>query len=175
VGGEAARYLDTSERPWRWKPEARLSGLTPESAVFLEMATAIGGAFFGDAGLGATMELAALAEKGEATMLLGGAGAPIRATGAAERLVWPGPIRGRSRSRLPRGRRRRRGSRSPGHGASSACSTRTPVRARDDGARMLLDIRSDTGRLFLEMRFDEAANPVSASRLLTGLACPPVL
>jgi type VI protein secretion system component VasK len=175
VGGEAARYLDTSERPWRWKPEARLSGLTPESAAFLEMATAIGGAFFGDAGLGATMELAALAEKGEATMLLGGAGAPIRATGAAERLVWPGPDpeagaevafrEGAASSRIAE----------PGAWGLFRLLERTPVRARDDGARMLLDIRDDTGRLFLEMRFDEPANPVSARRLLSGLVCPPVL
>ncbi len=171
VGGEAVRYLDTSESPWRWKPEARLSGLTPESAVFLEMVTAI----FGEPGLGTTMDLAALAEKGEATMLLGGAGVPVRATGAAERLAWPGPDpsagaevafrEGAASSRIVE----------PGAWGLFRLLDATPVRARDGGARMLLDIRGETGRLFLEMRFAEPGNPVSARRLLSGLACPPVL
>lgn len=175
VAGEASRYLDTSDRPWRWKPEARLSGLTPESAAFLETASVIGGAFFGQAGIGAPLELAALAERGEATMRLGGAGVPVRASGAAERLAWPGPDpdagaevafrQGAETSRVAE----------PGAWGLFRLLDRTPVRTRDEGARMLLDVRTDTGRLFMEMRFSEAVNPVSARRLLNGLVCPPVL
>uniref|UniRef100_UPI00260BD519 DUF7483 domain-containing protein n=1 Tax=uncultured Paraglaciecola sp. TaxID=1765024 RepID=UPI00260BD519 len=38
----AAPFLETSETPWRWKPEARFAGTTPESAAFLERAMQIG-------------------------------------------------------------------------------------------------------------------------------------
>lgn len=175
LGGEAARYLDTSESPWRWKPEARLSGLAPESAEFLERASAIGAAYFGASGLGTAVELAALAEKGEAMMFLGGQGVPVRATGAAERLDWPGPApeagaevafrEGAAASRVVE----------PGAWGLLRLLDATGLRARDEGARMLVDLRTETGRIFLEMSFPSPANPVAARRLLAGLVCPPVL
>lgn len=88
----AANFLDVSESPWRWKPEARFAGLTPDSAEFLERAMLISESLFGAGALGTPLTLAALAERGETVFGIGGEVAPVRATGAAARLSWPGPL-----------------------------------------------------------------------------------
>ena len=77
-------------RPWSWKPEARLAGFLPESAAFFERAVAVGDALF-PAGGSVDLTLAALAQRGVATVSLGGETAPIQATGEAGALAWPGP------------------------------------------------------------------------------------
>ena len=46
---------------------------------------------------------------------------------------------------------------------------------RDGGARVLLDLRSATGRVFLEMAFADALNPVSVRGAMRGFDCPPNL
>ena len=49
------------------------------------------------------------------------------------------------------------------------------LRQRDGGQRILLDLRSAAGRVFLEMRFQARLNPVSVRAAMLGLACPPTL
>lgn len=172
---QAAAFLDTSESPWRWKPEARFAGLTPDSAEFLERAMQISQSLYGPAGtLGTRMTLAALAERGETVFGIGGEVAPVRATGAAARLAWPGPLaeqgvevtfrRGQDSSRLT----------NPGLWGLMRLLDGLRLRLRDGGARVLVDLRTDTGRVFVEMTFDRALNPVSARSAMRGLTCPPV-
>ncbi len=176
VTAQAGRYLDTGASPWRWKPEARLSGLSPETATFLEHAVAISQAYFGEAAdLGTMVELAALAERGDAMIFIGGEGVPVRASDTAEVLAWPGPApeAGAEVTFRDGGV----SARVAGEGAWGLLRLLdgTRLRARDDGARFLVDLRSDAGRIFLEMRFPRPVNPVAARPLLRGLTCPPVL
>ena len=99
LAGGLAPLLDRSESPWRWKPEARLSGFRPESAAFLERAAAVGQALFPPDGVGLT--LTALAQRGAATVSLGGASARVETSGEPAALAWPGPrAGGRPRDRL---------------------------------------------------------------------------
>jgi type VI protein secretion system component VasK len=42
--------MDAERSPWRWKPEARFAGLSPESAVFFQRALAITDAYFDENG-----------------------------------------------------------------------------------------------------------------------------
>jgi hypothetical protein len=64
VKGRAGQMLDMTYTPWRWKPEDRFDGLTPDSAIFLQRATEIGAGLFPGGQPGATMTLSALAERG---------------------------------------------------------------------------------------------------------------
>jgi type VI protein secretion system component VasK len=52
---------------------------------------------------------------------------------------------------------------------------KTNIRVRDEGRRHLVDLRIDGGRLFFELTFPTALNPLSAKTLLQGMTCPPVL
>jgi type VI protein secretion system component VasK len=171
--GEIAPLMDTSEVPWRWKPEARLSGFRPESAAFLERAAAVGDALFPADGVGLT--LTALAQRGAATVSLGGAVVPVVTSGEPGVLGWPGP--------------------DPAQGFGVAFATGTDVerkawegpwgllrfldglrlRARDGGQRYLLDVRLEKTRAYLELAFARPANPAAARGLIAGLACPPAL
>ncbi|KMK65224.1 ImcF-related family protein [Puniceibacterium sp. IMCC21224] len=172
----AAPFLDTETSPWRWKPEARFAGLVPESAAFLERAAQVSQGLFGpDGTLRHDLTLAALAERGQTMFAIGGVAEPVRATGAPAALSWPGP--------------------QPQAGVEvsfrdSADSARLlhsgpwgllrlmdglRLRLRDDGARVLLDLRTESGRVFLEMGFAEPLNPVSVRPALQGFACPPAL
>jgi type VI protein secretion system component VasK len=172
---QAERYLDTSETPWRWKPEARFNGLAPESAEFLQRAASESAAFFGAGETGTPMTLAALAERGQALVAVGGQAAPVRATGDPATLVWPGPdpaagaevsfTDGAQQTRLTQ----------PGPWGFLRLMDGTRLRPRDDGQRFLVDVRADVGRLFLEIDFPAPANPLAARALLDGLACPPAL
>jgi type VI protein secretion system component VasK len=49
------------------------------------------------------------------------------------------------------------------------------LREREGGQRYLVDLRSDSGRLFLEMAFPTALNPVSGLELAKGFTCPATL
>ena len=49
------------------------------------------------------------------------------------------------------------------------------LRARDDGRRFLIDVRLADTRAYLDLAFARPSNPAAASRLMTGLACPPTL
>ena len=172
----AAPFLETAESPWRWKPEARFAGVTPESAAFLERALQIGeGLFDANGQLRFGLTLAALAERGQTMFAIGGVAQPVRATGTPAKLYWPGP--------------------QPDIGVEvsfheSAESARIVhsgpwglmrlldglrLRQRDGGRRMLLDLRTESGRVFLEMRFENELNPVSVRSAMKGLTCPPAL
>ena len=173
--GELAILVDTSESPWRWKPEARLSGFAQESAAFFERALAVGDALFPPEGGGVPLTLTALAQRGAASVSLGGDAAAVETTGEPAVLHWPG--------------------REPEAGLGVAFATEAAVeretwggpwgllhfldglrlRARDDGQRYLLDVRVNEARGYMEMRFDRPANPASARALIAGLACPPAL
>ncbi|WP_322867347.1 ImcF-related family protein [Aquicoccus sp. G2-2] len=84
--------LETDVTPWRWKPEARFSGMKPESAAFFERAFAVSAALFGENGqIGMELTLTALAERGETTFAIGGVAEPVRTQGEPARLFWPGP------------------------------------------------------------------------------------
>ncbi len=172
----AERYIDTSGDVWRWKPEARLSGLSPETAEFLQRASLISQAFFGaDGALSTDVRLAALAERGEAMMFLGGDGVPLRADAGAGTLVWPGPDPAQGAEVAFREGARSERVRGAGPWGLFRVLDTTRLRVRDEGRRVLVDLRTDVGRIFLEMTFAGPANPVAARGLLSGLVCPPVL
>lgn len=172
----AGPYLDTSESPWRWKPEARFAGLTPEGAAFLERAALVDQALFGANGeLGTELRVSALAERGETLMTLGGNAAPIRATGDAAHLSWPGPDpMGGVEVTFRLGDQTTRLSHLGLWGLYRLLDD-LRLRARDGGRRILVDLRTEGGRVFVEMEFDQEVNPVSARAAVQGLSCPPVL
>jgi type VI protein secretion system component VasK len=172
----AEPLLDTSALPWRWKPEARFAGLSPDSAEFFQRAQAISAGFFGPSGqIGIDLTLTALAERGKSFMSIGGKGGPVEATTDSLRLNWPGaePEKGIDISfQTPDGEARLA---EPGHWGLLRLLAPLRLRERDDGRRFLVDLRSGGARLFLEIGFDDAANPLSSLRLIKGFSCPPIL
>ncbi|TPE48200.1 ImcF-related family protein [Amaricoccus solimangrovi] len=178
VAAEVAPLLDASASPWSWKPEARLSGFAPESAAFFEQAAQAGAALFPDpSGAGFTLAALARSGAGPATAELGGASAAIDPSGVPGTLAWPGP---RPAEGLAIDF-------ADGSGAGPARQAwpgpwgllrfldGSHPRARDDGRRFLLDVRIGSERLFLELTFPKAENPIAARALLAGLSCPPTL
>ncbi|MFZ1470521.1 MAG: ImcF-related family protein [Paracoccaceae bacterium] len=175
----AAQMLDMTDTPWRWKPEARFEGLTPDSAIFLQRATQIGAGLFpaGQSGTppGLTLTLSALAERGRAFVTLGGAGGPVEATTDSLVLAWPGSqpqagievtfTAGAGEARLAQ----------PGYWGLLRLLAPLRLRDRDGGTRFLVDLRADQSRLFLEIVFNRPQNPLALRKLMQGFACPPVL
>lgn len=173
---QAESYIDTSASPWRWTPEARFAGLSPDSAAFFERAAALGRGFFGGTGrLGTRVTLATLAEKGRTVISLGGATAPLDAGAEPVTLDWPGadPAAGIAVRLQSGGAESTLGQ--PGPWGLLRLLSGLRLRERDEGARFLVDLRADTGRIFLEMSFPSAANPVAALRLAEGFTCPAAL
>ncbi|MBU3031512.1 ImcF-related family protein [Paracoccus marinaquae] len=176
LGSNALPLLETDETPWRWKPEARFEGLTPESAEFFERAVQISQGLFGASGLIDTpLTLSALAERGQTLVALGGVARPVLASGAPVELSWPGPspdagIEVSFREGTDAGRLIHSGP----WGLLRLLDT-LRLRLRDEGMRVLLDLRSDTGRVFLEMAFSDKLNPVSVRGAMRGFECPPNL
>jgi type VI protein secretion system component VasK len=172
----AEPLLDTSALPWRWKPEARFAGLSPDSAEFFQRAQVISAGFFGPSGqLGSDLTLTALAERGKSFMSIGGKGGPVEATTDSLRLNWPGaePEKGIDISfQTPEGEARLA---EPGNWGLLRLLAPLRLRERDDGRRFLVDLRSGGARLFLEIGFDDTANPLSALRLIERFSCPSVL
>lgn len=172
----AEPLLDTSALPWRWKPEARFAGLTPDSAVFFQKAQTVSAGLFGPTGqLGTDLTLTALAERGKSFMSIGGQGGPVEATTDSLRLNWPGtaPEKGIDITfQTPEGEARLT---QPGSWGLLRLLSPLRMRERDGGKRFLVDLRSGGARLFLEIGFTNAANPLSSLRLLKGFSCPPVL
>ncbi len=171
-----APYVDTTAQPWRWKPEARFEGLSPDSAAFFQRAQAITtGLFASGGGQGFRLTLSALAERGKAFMLLGGAGGPVEATGASLEVDWPGPEPDKGVEvtfQSPEGQARLA---QPGAWGFFRMLDPLRLRERDGGQRFLVDLRSGGARLFLEIGFDSAANPLALRGALRGFACPAVL
>jgi type VI protein secretion system component VasK len=172
----AAGMLDRSASPWRWKPEARFAGLNPDSAAFLQRAAAVGEAFFAEGGTAsAQFSLAALAQRGEANVSVGGQGAAVTTTAGAVELAWPGPEpergvevsfrHGGGTSRLA----------SPGAWGLFRQLAVLRLRERDGGRTFLIDLRAEGGRLFVDMTFATGNNPLARRALVSGLACPAVL
>lgn len=171
---EAQPYIDTSASPWRWLPEARFSGLSPESAELFEKAQAIRAGFFDDAGnFGATVTIAALAERGKAVVTLGGASAAVDARADAASLRWPGTQGAAGVSVAFAGQPA--SITEPGAWGFLRLLDGLRLRPRDQGQRFLVDLRSDAGRLFLELAFPSAANPVAGLSAARGFACPAAL
>jgi type VI protein secretion system component VasK len=172
----AGPYLDMTESPWRWKPEARFAGLAPESAVFFQNAQAISASLFApDGTLGDTLTLAALAERGKAVMAIGGQGGAVEATGNALTLGWPGPApeRGVEVSFQTGGEAAQILQAGPWGLLRLLDPLR--LRKRDEGRRILVDLRQGNARLFLEIGLERPDNPLSRRDVMKGFACPPVL
>lgn len=175
VKTRAAEMLDMTETPWRWKPEARFEGLNPESAVFLQRATEIGTGLFADGRFGATLTLSALAERGQASVALGGNSGPVEAATDSLVLAWPGPVpeqgievtftTGEAQAKLS----------APGLWGLLRLLAPLRLRDRDNGKRFLVDLRADNARLFLEILFDRPQNPLAQRALMKGFSCPPLL
>ncbi len=169
-------FVDQSASPWRWKPEARFAGLNPDSAAFFERAMTASQALFNEAGqMTETMTLAALAERGNTVFALGGNGVPVRATGQPASLNWPGPnpslgveVSFREGSEAARVTL-------PGPWGLQRLLDSLRLRFRDGGQRVLIDIRTDEGRVFVEMGLTRPVNPVSGRQFLKDFACPPQL
>lgn len=176
LGENAEAMLDTSEHPWRWKPEARFAGLAPEGALFLERSRALTqGIFNADGTIGMQLTLSALAERGRATMTIGGRGGRVEAATDSLVLAWPGPDpaagaevafqTGASNARLAE----------TGPWGLLRLLDPLRLRERDEGGRLLVDLRAGGARLFLEIRVDTAQNPLSQRGLLRGFSCPAML
>ncbi|WP_347265993.1 ImcF-related family protein [Paracoccus sp. (in: a-proteobacteria)] len=171
LAARAGDLLDREAEPWRWKPEARFAGIDPASAAFFQRALAVGAGLAPGAGISA----AALAERGQATLMLGGQGGVLGASGAALALGWPGtqPAAGVEVSfATPAGSARLS---QPGPWGLLRLLAPLRLRERDGGQRFLIDLRTGGARLFLELGFDRAANPLAVRRLADGLTCPQVL
>jgi type VI protein secretion system component VasK len=172
IAGPAAESLDTTASPWRWKPDARFQGLSPESAAFLQRAQGVGAGLFPAGALGAEMTLAALAERGRATVSLGGASAEVRAEGEPARLAWPGPDPG---SGIVVSFGGEGSTAQPGPWGLLRLLSPLRLRERDEGRRFYVDLRLPAGRVFLEASFESPANPLAALPLMRGLTCPAAL
>lgn len=172
----ALPLLETETTPWRWKPEARFAGLKAESAQFFERAFAVSEALYGgDGRLGVGLTLAALAERGETIFALGGEGAPVRARGEPARLSWPGPQPAQGLDVSFRDGTDSARILHPGAWGLFRLMDGLRLRLRDGGARVLLDLRTESGRIFLEVGLDRAVNPISAHKTIRSFACPPAL
>lgn len=176
VTARAAPYLDTTASPWRWKPEARFTGLSPDSAAFLERAAALAGAF-SDAGggFGAAMTLAALAERGKAIVIVGGQGGPVETGTDTLALAWPGPDPARGIEVSFQTSEGTATLAQPGPWGLLRLLAPLRLRERDGGRRFLVDLRAGGARLFVEMGFADETNPLSRRGLIGGFACPQVL
>ncbi len=173
---QLARLMDTSAHPWRWKPEARLAGFTPDSAAFFEILAAVRAAYFGNgASLDTAVRLSALAERGSAQISIGGASAPVVTTGEPAALAWPGPQPELGVSIVFETGTGQQSRDAPGEWGLLHLLDGLRIRQRDEGQRFLVDLRSGDARLFVEMAFDDPANPVSGRSLLRGLVCPALL
>lgn len=172
----AAPYIDHSASPWRWKPEARFAGLSPESAAFFERAVAISSALFETNGeMQQTLTLTALAERGNTVFALGGTGVSVRTTKAPATLNWPGPVPEYGvEVSFREGSESARITQSGSWGLLRMLDT-LRLRFRDDGQRVLVDLRTDEGRIFLEMRLTRPLNLVSGRHYFRDFACPPRL
>lgn len=172
----ALPLLETDSSPWRWKPEARFAGLKPESAVFFERAFAVSDALFGAEGrVGMSLTLAALAERGETVFAIGGVGEPVRARGAPAVLQWPGPEPDRGLEVAFKDGTDSARILHAGMWGLMRLMDGLRLRLRDGGERVLLDLRTSSGRIFLEMGFERANNPVSARGHIRGFSCPAAL
>lgn len=172
----ALPLLETTETPWRWKPDARFEGLSPDSALFFEQGAQVSQGLFAAGGtIDHTLTLSALAERGQTLFVIGGVAQPVRTTGEPVRMAWPGPSpdtgieisfrEGTDAARLIY----------PGEWGLLHMLDGLRLRLRDKGARVLLDLRSDFGRVFLEMAFADSLNPVSVRNAMAGFTCPPNL
>jgi type VI protein secretion system component VasK len=156
--------------PWRWKPDARLSGLRPESAEFFERTTVVGQALFPPEGV--TVGFATIAwafgQGADPTVWLGGSVSPDAWTP----LAWPGrePGAGLRIHTGPGDRREWRG-----EWGLLEFLDMARLRPRDGGQRFRLDTGAGPSRIYLELVFNHAVNPASARPLLSGLTCPPTL
>lgn len=169
LGGTAQAALDTAASPWRWRPEARFEGLTPEGAAALERARAIQAALFGGGAIGADMTVATLAARGSATISLGGASAAVDAAAGDAVLRWPGPDPAAGVSVAFAGG----GTLSaPGPWGLLRLLDGLRLRERDGGRLVYVDLRGEGGRVFVALTFPSAANPVTALRLARGFVCP---
>jgi type VI protein secretion system component VasK len=172
----AAPLMDMSQPEWRWKPEARLAGRTPESAAFLQRAAAIGDGLFGDDLLpDVALELVALAQRGAATISIGGAPFPVDVNSAAAAAVWPGPDPARGFQIAFEGGDGTRRQGAEGTFGILRVTDGLRLRPRDDGRRFLIDVRAGDARLYFQMRFVAEANPVSVRGAMRGLTCPTTL
>ncbi|WP_294221603.1 ImcF-related family protein [uncultured Shimia sp.] len=172
----AGPYLETNQSPWRWKPEARFAGVTPESAAYLERAAVISEALFDESGaLRQEVTLSALAELGQTLVAIGGEARPVRAQGEPVTLVWPGPqpeigVEVSFRDSTDAARIQQ-----PGPWGLLRLVDGVRLRLRDEGQRALLDLRTESGRVFLSLAFRDKINPVSARRAVLEFPCPPAL
>ena len=171
----AEPYIDTTSNPWRWKPDARFSGLDPKSAEFLQRTQAIAAGFAAGGQSGTSLTLAALAERGKAFVAIGGAGGPVETSMEPLTLPWPGsdPAAGAEvRFTTSDGTVRIA---QAGEWGLFRILDGLRLRERDGGKRFLIDLRSGGARLFMEVQFEAEANPLSRWSLLKGLSCPTAL
>ena len=171
-----AHMAETDISPWRWKPEAALSGLTQDSAAFFQRVAAIRAAFFEGPGLrSGDLVLTPLAERGSATFTLSGANVPLSVAAGPARLDWPGtrPEAGATIQFRQGGDEGRIDA--PGPWGLMRLLDPLRLRVRDDGARFLVDLRQDSARFFFEIAFPGPDNPVAGRALLRDFTCPATL
>ena len=171
---KAAEFIDTTASPWRWKPDARFAGLAPESAAFLQRAAAISAGLFAAEG-NRRLTMTALAERGKAFVALGGTGGAVQTTIAPLALDWPGPdpAAGIDISFETAGGAARISQ--TGEWGLLRLMAGLRLRERDGGKRFLVDLKSGNARLFVDLSFVSADNPLSRLKAMQGFACPTTL
>ena len=171
-----AHMVDTSQTPWRWKPEAAISGLNQDSAAFFQRVASIRQGYFADRGLRPhTVTVTPLAERGSATLTIAGANAPLSVAAGPVTYQWPGP-----QPDLGTQLQYRNGEETGTVGHSGPWGflrllEPLRLRVRNEGARFLVDLREEDARFFFELDFDTPQNPVAARGLLRDFTCPATL
>ncbi|MDX8346592.1 ImcF-related family protein [Cognatiyoonia sp. IB215446] len=168
----AAPNLDTEISPWRWKTEARFAGLSPDTAAFLEQAMTISAGMFEGGTLGADVTITTLAERGSATLRLGGVEVPMGANTTPAPVDWPGPAAAQGIALQFVGAEPSDTLTRTGPWGMLRLLDDLRLRPRDEGRRFLVDMRDATGRLFVELSFADPINPVSVRQLMQTLQCP---
>lgn len=168
-----APLIDQSESPWRWKPQARFAGTNQETAAFFESALLASSALIDDAGrLQTSLTLSALAERGTTVFAIGGKGLAVRASGPPAVLQWPGPLPGQGMEVVFDDSGKNTSLAETGSWGLLRLLDRFRLRVRDNGRRVLVDLSSPEGRIFVEFDFEQELNPVSVRKYLRGLTCP---
>ena len=164
------RLLDKGETNWRWTPEALFTGFSRDTAQFFQTAyTLREGLFGGDKSMDTELLITSLGQSGPTTLSIGGQTAPISNETPPVSYKWPGdqPRKGVEVAFTDSDSLRHAGP----WGLFRLLDT-LRLRPREDGKRYRIDFKGTSGRLFVDIEFETAINPVSLRPLLKDLTCP---
>lgn len=164
------RLLDRSEDPWRWKPEALFSGFNRDTAEFFQAAHTLTQGLFGENDrLTSRIVFTSLGQSMPTTLSVGGRAAVLSNDQPPVEFIWPG-------DRPDQGFEVKFGETDRLYGAGDwgllRITDNLRLRVREEGKRYRVDFKGTTGRLFVDMDFEDKFNLISLRPLMDGLACP---